>query len=100
MKNLLIALSTACVLSLSTAAVAGGKEAKVHVIGSDIIQIQKGTNQIQDAIIGLVSDEYDGSATIMVKKSSIVQLQGSSKNKQTAKIGVIGCDCAEDKKHH
>ncbi len=98
MKNLLIALSTACVLSLSTSAMAG--DADVSVINSGITQIQHGFNQEQDAIIGLVSDDYKGNATILVKGSSILQQQGKHDNKQTAKIAVVGCDCVEGKKKH
>lgn len=91
MKNLLIALSTACVLSLSTAAMAG--EVELSVINSDIHQDQNGWNLTQDATIGLVSDDFNGWATIYVKGSDIHQYQSGENNIQTARIGVVGCDC-------
>ncbi len=90
MKNLMIVLSSTFILSLSTSVMA---DANVGIIDSEITQIQVGNNQEQDAIIGLVTDEYQGDANIFVSDSHILQTQANNNNTQTARIGVVGCDC-------
>ncbi|MEZ5476793.1 MAG: hypothetical protein R3E95_04680 [Thiolinea sp.] len=47
--------------------------------------------------IGLISNDYKGDATVVVNGSTILQAQATNNNKQVARIGVIGCDCVEDK---
>ncbi len=90
MKNLMIALSSTFILSLSTSVMA---DANVGIIDSEITQIQVGSDQEQDAIIGLVTNDYKGDANIFVSGSYILQTQANDNNKQTAQIGVVGCDC-------
>lgn len=96
MKNIMIALSSAIVLSLSTSVTAGDLD--VGVIDAHITQIQTGHDQNQDAIIGLISDEFKGNATVLVAGASITQNQANNNNQQTARIGIIGCDCVEERK--
>lgn len=101
MKKVIIALSSALVFSLSTSVMAG--DLNVGVIDAHITQIQTGHDQEQDAIIGLISDEFKGNATVLVAGASITQNQANNNNQQTARIGIIGCDCVEDKRkggHH
>ena len=93
MKKLIALLSSAVVISMSANALAG-ENASVTVIDAEITQIQWGHEQQQEAVIGLVSDEFHGEASIMINGATITQKQHNRHNKQVARIGVVGCECS------
>ena len=92
MKSLLVLLSSVAIFSMSANAMAG-ENASVNVMEAEITQIQWGHDQEQEAVIGLVSNEFHGEATIIIKGAKIIQKQHNRHNKQSARIGVVGCDC-------
>ena len=91
MKKLIVALSSAVIFSMSAAVLAD--DATVGVIDASITQIQWGHNQQQEAVIGLVADDFKGNAHITILGAHITQRQYNKDNRQVARIGVVGCDC-------